>query len=298
MINLHKQIRESHVALRKAWTELQKNPSTSIPSKSYETWVRHTGYHTILEGTLRIFEAREHAWETVVNVSEAEPTVSKASQISAKAAEFASIKHASEETNMLFSRSNMVKSGSIEMDFAVARHLALTSYVYCAWSIYDRLANVIGRISGFSSTSNDPKHNPKAIDHLVGKKELFGFATNMHLKNGYDWPIRASYKIRNWLIHEGFEENSIPMFKSEKIDDRFYLHDDAVKHIETCNEYSFAAGKIHSSCITEADESWPTKDLMKILPQYHEEIDTMFSRLLKWSCESLLNQISIFSKRD
>lgn len=37
---------------------------------------------------------------------------------------------------------NEISYNGLSMDFTIARHLALTSYVSVTWSIYDRLANV------------------------------------------------------------------------------------------------------------------------------------------------------------
>lgn len=275
MADLKREMESCADLLKNAWTGLQSIGSISLPRACYEHWTKRAAMHTVLSGTLPLFDARQVAWDVVGGVASA--------------------------SSVINAESNIVRHGQLEMDFSVARHLALTSYVSVQWAIYDRLANVCGRLGAISDLAENPKQNPKACEDLLalGKsKETLGFATHMHIKQAYQWPLRVSYKIRNWLVHEGYEENSTPMFKSERIADGFLLHDDAVQSLQRYNNYTSDGGKIEGSCLTAAEEYWSSKDLLTILPQYQTEVDEMFESLVKWSVESFVGQIKTFSRRD
>lgn len=272
MADLKEQIEESAAKLQNAWTTVQAASGTALPIKTYEYWTEISGLHHSLAATSRLFSAREMAWGIVKGVP----------------------------TNTIGPNSNLVMFGEIEIDFSVARHLALTSYVAVTWSIYDRLANVCGRLSGVTSVSNNPKQNPKVFeDFLHNKKNILGFGTQFHIQRAYAWPLKVSYKVRNWLVHEGYEEGSTPMFKSDLVSDGYELHGDAVSYLEGCCDYQADSnGKIETCCLEAREEVWPRKDLIVILEKYHSEIDLMYLGLVKWSVDSFAGQITSFAERD
>lgn len=278
MNNLEQQLRESAASLRNAWNSVQTVPSTaSLPASCYEQWRVRAEMHRIIDGTIPLLKARSQAWESVQGVSKSKP---------------------------MKDGSNIVRYGTVDMDFAVARHLSLTSYVAVTWSIYDRIANVCGRLAGSKSISANPKQNPKLCEELLGEKEdakkrnTIGFAIHYHLQDAYSWPLKVSYKIRNWLVHEGYEEGSTPLFDSESISNGFQLHEDAVKYLQECCGYKEDEGKILCSCIDGTDKCWRNGNLLRILEQYHGEIDIMSGSLLKWSVDSFAGQIHVFAARD
>ena len=193
---------------------------------------------------------------------------------------------------------NEVEFGSQRLDFGIARHLSLVSYVASVWSIYDRVSNACGRLAAISEIAENPRQNPKACEDLIGKKDTHGFSVQFHIREAYAWPLRVSYKVRNWLLHEGWEENSIPLFRGDSIGDGLLLHDDAARHLEKCSGYSTDGGKISGCCLSSSEECWPTSDLLLILPNYHAELDALFSGLLKWSVDSFVGKIEAFTARD
>lgn len=272
MLDLKMEVEKSADKLRAAWTGLQGVVGSSLPQKCNEHWIKRAALYRVLSGTATIFPARQAAWEIV--------------------------QAANSPSSVIDAGRNLVKHGTLEMDFSIARHLALTSYVAVTWSVYDRLTNVCGRLAGVAEIAENPKLNPKACEDLLGKKDILGFATHMHIQHAYRWPLKAAYKIRNWLVHEGYEENSTPLFKGDRIADGFILHDDAIDYLEKCCGYNADNGKIDGCCLAAAEECWPTRDMLIVLEQYHAEVDELFAGLLKWSVDSFIGQITIFSGRD
>jgi hypothetical protein len=284
MSSLEQQVKESATSLQQAWAGLQKAPtSASLPAKCYEHWRRRASLHDVLSGTVAIFEARELAWKLVDDVSKAGPIYSK-DDLSGDPTVRKSL--------------NAVMYGNIPMEFVVARHLALAAYVSVTWSIYDRVANVCGRLAGVSELAENPKQNPKACEDFLGKKDILGFASHLHIREGYSWPLKVTYKIRNWLLHEGYEEGGTPLFEGSRIQDGFLLAPDAVQHLQRICDHTNDNGKIGSCCVAPGDTSWGSRDLLRILELYHREIDMLFMALLKWSVESFVGQVKAFAARD
>lgn len=284
MNSLEQQVRESAIELQKAWTALQKPPTpTSLPSRCYEHWVKRATLHETLSGTIAIFGVRAEARKIVGEVANATPYYSQ-QDLNA------------DPTNP--KSPNAVKYANHPMEYAVARHLALTALVSVTWSIYDRLANVSGRLAGVAEMSDNPKQNPKTCEDFLGKKDTLGFASHLHIREAYSWPLKVAYKIRNWLVHEGYEEGGTPLFQGERIDDRLTLHSDAITQLQNSCGFAEQDGKINLSCVGKDRECWSRRNLLEILDLYHTEIDTMFSALLKWSVDSFTSQVRVFAARD
>ncbi|EAQ78805.1 hypothetical protein [Blastopirellula marina] len=282
MAELEEQVGVAASELKIAWTTVKNTANSSLPTKCFEHWEKRAKLHELLTRTIPVFKAREKAWEVVQGVAFAEE---------------------------LNGKPGLVSYGGIEMEFAVARHLALTSYVSVTWSIYDRLANVCGRLSGVREISEHPKQNPKLCEDLLGEKndekgkpkknDTLGFGGHLHIYAAYAWPIKVSYKVRNWLVHEGYEDGTTALFEGDRIADRFMLSNDALGFLQkACGGDGNGQKKGDAICVQEAEDSWLQRDLLKIIEQYNKEIDTMFVALLKWSAESLTGQIKAFAARD
>jgi hypothetical protein len=205
---------------------------------------------------------------------------------------------------------------NIPMDFSEARHLALTSYMTTTWSIYDRLANVCGRLAATDDIHGNPRKNPKLCDDLLARRkekdssqenrngygaQLFAFSMQHHLVSAYAWPAKVSYTLRNWLVHEGYEIGSVQIFLSNRIEDGLRLNPNAANHLAKVCDYSIDDnGNSAYCCITAALDPWnkQEKDLLAIIEEYHEQIDTMFAALVKWIVDSFVGQIDAFAQRD
>lgn len=206
MIDLRAHIKQSAHDLQSVWTDLQAVNNSALPPECYEQWIKKAAYFKVLNGTDSLLDAREIAWLAVEALA-VPPNGGNVQQ-------------------------NTVVFGTLTMDFAVARHLALTTYVAVTWSVFDRLTNVCGRLAGISSMAENPSRNPKVFEGFFGKEDMLGFSGQMHLRNAYSWPLRVSYKLRNWLVHEGYEVGETPLFAGDRIADGFRLHDSAVAYFE------------------------------------------------------------------
>jgi len=266
------QIEKSANQLKDVWTTVRAVSNSVMPPRCYEYWIKKASLHQTLAATTGLFPARDTAWKAVQAVTSS-----------------ANIKDPSR---------NLVTHGALDMDFSIARLLALTSYVTITWSIYDRMTNICGRLTGVAELADNPKQNPKLCEHVLGKKNALGFGAHLHIQQAYAWPIRVAYKVRNWLVHEGYEEGGIPLFKGDRIADGFRLHDDAAAYLEKKFDYNEDHGKVETCCLRASEECWPSRELLDILEKYHAEIDMMFVGLVKWSVDSFDGQVRAFTERD
>lgn len=272
MDNLQIQIEESVIKLRRVWEWLKTLPSSALPFQCFAKWTEQTALFQVLDATSELISARSAAWNSVLSTLKA--------------------------TSLVNGRPNTVYFGNQELDFSIARHLSLVSYMTTTWAIYDRLSNICGRLCATSKVKNNPKINPKIIEDFINYPNEHGFSIGFIIKHSYAWPLRVSYGIRNWLVHEGFDRDNTALFRSNFIYDGLNLNEEAVSRIEKDNGYSIDDRNISSCCLTVDNDPWHTHDLKNILPIYHNEIDTMFAGLTKWCIDSFIEQIKVFTARD
>lgn len=281
MNDLSKKVDANAQKMQDLFNALHSSTMSSIPVDSLTSWRYLSELYRQLNGTTPLFIARDTAWQMIDCI----------------------YKSSMPDKPMPFDVTNTIKYNGIDMEFSVARHLALTSYITITWSIYDRLANVCGRLISVSELANNPKLNPKVVEDFIDGKKTIPSTIQMHLKTSYEWPLKVSYKIRNWLVHEGYEIGNISLFKSSSLSDCFTLNDDAIEQLQ---KFVFPDNRkrppekdspIIGSCILPEEESWFTYDLFQILKQYNNEIDIMFSALLDWSVSSFFDQVKFLAAR-
>lgn len=295
MAKLQEQVRESASKLQESLAVVQSAANLSLPPMCYEYWVKKAGLHHALAATEDLFTVREIAWKAVKEITSPDNIV-RSNDTRDYQQKRAKAEKADTSPNK--NKDNLVYYQKSEVEFLIARNLVLTAYVVTTWSIYDRIVNVCGRLAGVSKLSENPQHNPKACQDLLGKEDTLGFGAHRHLKEAYAWPLKVSYKVRNWLVHEGYEQGNIPLFEGHRIEDGFILHKDAKNHFEKYCGYEMENGKVKACCLGEKEECWQSKDLLIILEKYHTEIDVMLLSLLKWSVNSFVGQITAFAERD
>lgn len=316
MSNLKKQVASSASRLQSLCQTLSgRAGNLAIPVACYKRWEDMAALYASLLGTISLFDIRDNAWRVVESLTD--PT-----RIEVEKKANSAPQAAPTEKTYDFSHDG------IRMDFANARHLTLVSYVSVAWSIYDRLANVCGRLAATDEVRQHYKQNPKLVEDLLAKSkdrpsesaeagsdykqnkngryeygnQLFAFSMQHHLRSAYDWPTRVSYAIRNWLVHEGQSIGSVRLFHSDNIEDGLRLHGDAVSYIEKiCNISRDGNSDPERCCLRDRDNPWrdgQDKDLHTILRCYNGEVDHMLAGLLKWSTDSFVGQFTAFSERD
>lgn len=303
MISLKAQVEVSAAQLRTMWEMISRRPAhTTLPASCYERWEAMTALHSTLTGTIPLFGVRDKAWAVVRSLVDVDRIEREAQR-------------AKGESIAPTERLQNFSHDAVPMDFSEARHLALTSYVTVTWSIYDRLANVCGRLAATDSVHGDPTRNPKLCGDLLAKKkekgaqgqdgygsQLFAFSMQHHLVNAYAWPAKVAYTLRNWLVHEGYDVGSTRLFLSDRIEDGLRMHPEAVNQLEEVCAWSDDGNGNPTRCCINVDEGpWrrgQEVDLLAVLEKYHGEIDTMFVALMKWTAESIVGQIASFAERD
>lgn len=268
MPSLREQLAASTAKLKGIGPGIRSRQS-EIPNASFEKWTGHSLYYQVLDRTDAIFDARDVAWQQLDQLKSAQSS----------------------------NAPNNVEYGGNHVDFEIARHLCLVSYMACCWAIYDRISNVCGRITSTKEIALNPKQNPKCCEDFLNdsKKSVFGFITPMHATEYYNWPLKVSYKIRNWLVHEGLNENDIEMFSGSAISDSFQLHSDAIDHLQTCCDYGqHADGQIKNCQVDKSIDPWNSNDLLQILEIYNLENDRFFAGLVRWAVESQALQVKYF----
>jgi hypothetical protein len=269
MPDLEQRIRDCAEELRGLFVGLQRNPA-NFPIALLERWEKKIRLSLELENTLVLFPARLEAWEVT------------------KSIEWLPI---SKSEN---GRDFLVFSGR-EMDFEIARHISLVAYLTTCWAIYDRLANVVGRIAGVSEIESHKKKNPKLCEDFLGEKGVLGFAGHLPIREAYSWPCKVSYKVRNWLVHEGYYDTEHNLFAGVRQSDGFLLFVDAVEHLKEC--CSYVRGGNQKCLVDNAADPWDSSDLLKILECYHAEIDRMYCGYLKWATGALALQVRCLLER-
>lgn len=270
MPSFDKQISDSAAQLQGIVTAIRTG-RPKLPSGCLEKWESRALLHQQLLGTSQMFPARDSAWKLLQSIAVAPLKRTDGGR-------------------------DFIDVGTVEMEFAVARHLALASYITVCWSIYDRISNVCGRISGVPALAEHKSNNPKIIDFFT-KDNQVGFAIQMHLRESYRWPLMACYKIRNWLVHDGYDDGGRQMFEGHRHSDSFLLHANAKSYVEAEGGYAVDGGQIQCCCVETKSDPWNKNQLLRILECYHSEIDKMFTSLLRWSVESLVIQVKAFSDR-
>ena len=290
MADLEAQLKESSAKLKELAGMVSLKPiGTALPITCYENWADIAVLHRKLGDIIPLFEIRGKACLVMKSLVSQERKGLESKNCAERQ------RHYDVGVNV-----PAYSFDAIAMDFAVARHLAIMGYVCSTWAIYDRVANVCGRLVSNKEIAPDPWSDPKLWEHLMGdgSKGIGGFSLHQPLFQAYGWPVRVSYKTRNWLVHDGGDVGKRYLFRGDQSSDGYLMHQQAINDLQRWCDYKCDKGKISRCCLQATEEPWPTQDLCTILEKYNTEIDVMLTCLVKWSVDSLLGQVKSFSERD
>lgn len=177
--------------------------------------------------------------------------------------------------------------------FKQGRYLVLQNYATTTWALYDALAKVAGILCCSDEFARNKQVPVKLYEHFLKGKICVGARVQEHLKGAYGWPIAVSYKIRNWLVHDGHSHEGVELFKydSPAVGAEFELSDDAWKVLENLCSPELGRSRLQ-----------PFPDLKTNLTQgletCHQEVDEAVGFLLAWSAGVAMLQAKILLPRD
>ncbi len=181
----------------------------------------------------------------------------------------------------------------LDVTFKLGRYLLFQNYAVTTWALYDSLAKVAGLLCCNDEFSKNPQKPVKLYEDFLQGKNCVGARVRDHLKGAYGWPIAVSYKIRNWLAHDGHCHEGVELFKYDSlaISREFEMLDRAWDIVvETCR--------------AEPDQTrllpFPEvkTNLARSLEICHNEVDEAVAFLLTWSTGIAKLQAAILFPRD
>ncbi len=181
----------------------------------------------------------------------------------------------------------------IDVAFKLGRYLLFQSYAVTTWALYDTLS----KVSGFLCTNDEVSKNTvkpvKLYENFLQGKNTVGARVYDHLKGGYGWPISVSYKIRNWLAHDGHCHEGSEMFRY----DSPYAATE-FEMLESAWEIVIKGCKGYPSQTRLTPFPEVKTNLAAGLQTCHAEIDEALAFLLTWSTGSVKLQATILFPRD
>jgi hypothetical protein len=181
----------------------------------------------------------------------------------------------------------------LDVPFKLGRYLLFQNYAVTTWALYDSLAKVAGLLSCNDKLSKNPVKPIKLYEDFLQGDNCVGARVRDHLKGAYGWPIAVSYKVRNWLAHDGHCHEGVEMFKYDSlaISSEFEMLDKAWDVVE-------------QTCRAEPGQTrlLPFPDIKTNLAiglqACHDEADEAMAFLLTWSTGIAKLQAAILFPRD
>ena len=262
-------------AVQQAQTELSgvfsvvnaTNPDVGHPDwlNIKTVWLVKAKLHADLGETMKLFECRDAAMQCLENLRRnilmlgSEPLSSK------------------------------IQFGATQIPIFAARLLAVDSYLAVTWSIYDRLANVLGRLMGVSDivSNSNPAQNPKLVESLIAQAKgcYQGFGTNELLLKLYGESIYASYFLRNSFMHDGGMMGNVPILSGNSAASCFEL---SKENAERMNR------NVAQRMSCSRSSSFREGDVIGQMKQCHDDLDKMFASLVKFVVGAFCSQVLSF----
>lgn len=272
-----------------------------IPERCYKMWGDRAELSSYLQKTLAVCELRNAALKELKELGDVQ----------------------SEEMWKEYVRK---KGLSQESPYVIQRCFALSKYLMAVWALYDRLANVCGRLIGPVSIGSNlnQKRNPQLYSSFIEKKQERqddlewlrgkeesnvkkqdrpdGFSLAGILPIRWKWPVIVSYKLRNLVVHEGAAMEGGKIFMGESFQDAFQIHQELknlfLKECFSQTKELPTNEQFPSGLRYEADFPWYDGSLISILEKYNGEIDELYSCTLEWCVTAFCSQVEIFMRPD
>ncbi len=228
-------------------------------------WLVKAKLHADLGETMKLFECRDAAMQCLENL----------------------------RSNILMLGSEPLSSkiqfGATQIPIFAARLLAVDSYLAVTWSIYDRLANVLGRFLVLFDIEiySNPSQNTKLVESLIAQAKgcYQGFGTNELLLKLYGESIYASYFLRNSFMHDGGMMGNVPILSGNSAASCFEL---SKENAERMNR------NVAQRMSCSRSSSFREGDVIGQMKQCHDDLDKMFASLVKFVVGAFCSQVLSF----
>lgn len=271
MNNLEQEVRAAIKGLQDVARQVQHlagRENIIIARESYSAWLEKTQQVKNLEDSLPCFAVRQAARNVLLGL---------ASQV--QLLDYQPL-------------TSTARYCDIDVPIAVARVLAMDSYLASHWALYDRLSNAIGRVIGNKTIRGDQqgKSNPKLIETFLAKKNGIDVLGERDiLVDSYGSQIGFSYLVRNCYVHEGGMIGTSPILSGETFGEAFSISEEVAKKLNEAiaNRYQISNVAIVSP-----------GDLVGQLEACHGALDTMFVSLLRFIVGTLRVEVTSFAEVD
>jgi len=244
------------------------NQNTTIHADNYKVWIEKVNLAKGLENVLPVISIRGAAEKTLAGLVS-----------SLQGREFESLTSA-------------VTYGGASVPVSDARILALDAYLAGCWSLYDRLANIIGRVIGSESIRHNPlgRGNPKLVETFLAVKQgIDVLGVKDVIAKSYGNQIRYSYLMRNCYMHEGGMIQETPILGGTTVGEAFIISEQIAEKLNTELE---SLCKMQNTAIARAG------DIVEQLKECHAGLDAMFISLLHFMMGTLFVEIEAFAEID
>jgi hypothetical protein len=185
-----------------------------------------------------------------------------------------------------------------DVTFKVGRYLLFQNYSVTSWALYDTISKVSGILCGNDELSKNLARPAKLYKVFLQGKNNVGARVRDHLKGAYGWPIAVSYKIRNWLAHDGHYN-----------DGQYQQGSDLFKYDSPGNAGEFEMSDVAWDIVFKNCKGDPSQTRLTPFPDVkanlatglqacHAEADEAVAFLLSWSAGIARLQATILFRRD
>ncbi len=273
MSDLLSVLKQAQIGLAEASSVIKKAKPTSESIKVQRIWLGRANLHEDLLKTQELLGCRAAAMKNLEDLRNIATTLGSSPL------------------------SDIIGFGAVQMPLYAARLLSVDCYLASTWSVYDRLANVAGRLmadvnakdQNKKGSSPNPSRNPKLVEDLIDPKGCFqGFGINEILLSLYGEPIYASYFLRNSFMHDGGMMNNVPILSGSSAAACFCVSQENAEMLNNA-----VAKRFGIACSGVFKEG----DIVSQLKALHEELDKMFAALIEFVVGSCYSQLSLFGER-
>jgi hypothetical protein len=156
------------------------------------------------QGLQRLLSARLHveSWRNLLNSREAATSFASGLELMVDAD----------------GRARFFGGATSPIPFADARLFATQALVTSTWALADRVTAFVGPVL---CTEKANKRPVQLVSHFVTRNDTVGLGLVANsIRDTYGWPVKLSYMVRNYFVHDGGLGEAGSCFQSPSADSR------------------------------------------------------------------------------